>query len=290
MKKIAFLSTDNLEGFFVYDELLLAPFMQSGWQVDTISWHRRDVNWDDYEAVIVRSTWDYQQHAEAFLSTLTEIERSTARLENSLSLQRWNLQKTYLKDLQAQGLCIVPTLWLNGFDKREIELQFARWKTDNLIVKPTLSANADDTFKISPLNLHAQSIELAKLFDNRHIMIQPFLQAIVDEGEYSLFYFNGTFSHAILKRPAHGDFRVQEEHGGQLAAVQPEPQMLKSAKQALDAMPDSALYARVDLIRYEEKWAVMELELIEPSLYFTLDAASPQRFVDAFIARMNSLK
>ncbi len=286
MKKIAFLSTDNLEGFFVYDELLLIPFAQAGWQVDTISWHRRDVNWNDYEAVIVRSTWDYQQHPEAFLSALKEIERSSARLENPLSLQHWNLHKTYLKDMQAQGLSVVPTLWLTGFEQSRIEAQFAQWETDYLIIKPTLSANADDTFKLSASQLKVKSDALISLFENRGLMVQPFLDVITTEGEYSLFYFDSMYSHAILKRPATGDFRVQEEHGGALATVQPSPDMLKTAEQALNAMPDSSLYARVDLIRFNNEWAVMELELIEPSLYFTLDAQSPQRFVEAFKARM----
>ncbi len=286
MNRIAFLSTDNLEGFFVYDELLFTPFAQAGWQVDTVSWHRRDVNWDDYEAVIVRSTWDYQQHAEAFLSTLKEIEQSSARLENPLTLQQWNLHKTYLKDLQAQGVRVVPTLWLDAFDENTIESQFTRWETDNLIVKPTLSANADDTFKLSRSQLKLQSDVLTRLFDNRSLMVQPFLDVIIREGEYSLFYFNGAYSHAILKRPAAGDFRVQEEHGGELATVQPSPDMLKTAEQVLKAMPDSSLYARVDLIRFNNEWAVMELELIEPSLYFTLDAQSPRRFVEAFKARI----
>ncbi|MCW8091084.1 ATP-grasp domain-containing protein [Alteromonas sp. ASW11-130] len=286
MKKLAFLSTDHLEGFFVYDELLIAPFAQAGWHVDTISWHRRDINWDAYEAVIVRSTWDYQQHPEAFLKTLNEIDKSRAKLENTFTLQRWNLHKTYLKDLQKHGSMVVPTRWLSCFEKDKIEAQFRHWNTDYLIIKPTLSANADDTFKLSLAELNAKCDELMKIFANRQLMVQPFLDNIEKEGEYSLFYFNGNYSHAILKRPASGDFRVQEEHGGQLAVCSPNDDMLGAAEQALNAMPDTALYARVDLIRYEETWAIMELELIEPSLYFTLDAQSPQRFVEAFTQRM----
>ncbi|NMH59894.1 ATP-grasp domain-containing protein [Alteromonas ponticola] len=287
MKKLAFLSTDNLEDFFVYDDLLVVPFAQAGWHVDTISWHRSDVNWDDYEAVIVRSTWDYQQHANAFLNALTIIEQSTARLENPFQLQRWNMHKTYLNDLQKQGITTVPTLWLPGFDKHLIAAQFDLWDTRHLIIKPTLSANADDTFKLTPAELEEKSEQLSSLFTRREMMVQPFLDTIVEEGEYSLFYFGGEYSHAILKRPAAGDFRVQEEHGGQLSPHHADATMRQVAEQALAAMPDSALYARVDLIRCNNEWAVMELELIEPSLYFTLDAKSPQRFVDAFIARLD---
>ena len=116
-------------------------------------------------------------------------------------------------------------------------------------------------------------------------MIQPFVKEVLDEGEYSLFYFNGEYSHAILKTPADGDFRVQEEHGGSLQPVIPDASMLRACKQALQAMPTDSLYARVDLIRYQHQWAIIELELIEPSLYFNLDEASQPRFVDAFITR-----
>ncbi|MCW8109881.1 hypothetical protein OPS25_15345 [Alteromonas ponticola] len=286
MKKLAFLSTDNLDDFFVYDELLVAPFAKAGWQVDTISWHRRNINWNEYTAVIVRSTWDYQQHPEEFLSTLSEIDQSCARLENPLRLQQWNMHKTYLKDLQAQGLTIVPTLWLTKFNEHQVAAQFNEYDTDCLVLKPVLSANADDTFKLTVEELIAKSNELAEVFADRKIMVQPYVKTIVEEGEYSLFYFNGSYSHAILKRPASGDFRVQEEHGGQLLPYQPDDYMCQVAEQALNAMPDSSLYARVDLIRYQDKWAVMELELIEPSLYFTLDTQSPQRFVEAFLQRI----
>ena len=115
-------------------------------------------------------------------------------------------------------------------------------------------------------------------------MIQPFLTSIVEEGEYSLFYFGGAFSHAIKKVPQEGDFRVQEEHGGRLHPVNVDEVQLAVAKKALSAMPCNALYARVDLVRQNSNWAIMELELIEPSLYFNLDEDSPVRFVEALLA------
>ncbi|MAI37633.1 hypothetical protein GTQ48_10135 [Alteromonas genovensis] len=281
MSQIVFLSTDNLEDFFVYDELLIPHFKDIGWSVETISWHEQNVNWDQYDYVIVRSTWDYQQHPDTFLNTLEIINKSSAILLNPLALIRWNIEKQYLKDLAGAGIPIVDTLWGECFVAQDIHNAFARFNTEEVVIKPTLSANADDTFRVSSSNMAEIMPSLLTTFAARRYMIQPFLSSVVEEGEYSLFYFGGCYSHAILKVPQQGDFRVQEEHGGQLLAVEANIAQQEIAQRALEAMPAQALYARVDLVRQENEWAIMELELIEPSLYFNLDTSSPSRFVKA---------
>lgn len=288
MPRVAFLSTDNLEDFFVYDELLIPYFENKGWSVDTVSWRKNDTDWATYETVIVRSTWDYQNAPDAFVICLRRIQDSGTRLENPLELMLWNLQKTYLKDLEQRGVAVIPTQWLAAWDEEQVRAQFAHFNADNLIIKPLLSANADDTFRLDKLALSTQQADLARLFSHRALMVQPFIDEVVGEGEYSLFYFGGILSHAILKQPAQGDFRVQEEHGGRLSVAKPDADAISAAEAALAAMPDSALYARVDLIRYKNTWRVMELELIEPSLYFQLDEQSPARFVDAFLRRYHA--
>ena len=285
--KIAFLSTKELEGFFVYDELTVPVFEQAGIQVDTVPW-RDEVDWNQYDAVIVRSTWDYQQAPDAFMACLQRIASSSALLINPFDLMQWNIKKTYLKDLADKSVSVVPTLWYTGLEAESVMHALSHFDTHTLIVKPVLSANADDTFKITRDAYQEDVADVKHLFVDREIMIQPFLDAIVDEGEYSLFYFGGRYSHAIVKRPAKGDFRVQEEHGGQLATYTPEASVLGIAQQALDAMPADSLYARVDVVRAKNGWAIMELELIEPSLYFNLDEDAPKRFVDAFIRYMQS--
>ena len=284
MPAIAFLSTDHLEDFFVYDELLIPFFNDNGWSVETISWHSQSENWDRFDYVIVRSTWDYQQHPEAFLACLTQIDASRAPLLNPLPLMQWNIEKHYFKDLQDKGVPIVSTRWSNAFNNSVIDEAFSHFHCDTVVVKPTLSANADDTFKLSVSNWHEQQQALSDTFNQRDFMIQPFLNSVVEEGEYSLFYFGGKYSHAIKKVPQKGDFRVQEEHGGSLHPIAVDEEQLDIAQKALSAMPCEALYARVDLVRQGSGWAIMELELIEPSLYFNLDEQSPLRFVDALIS------
>ena len=282
---IAFLTTDNLEDFFVWDNLLIAPFAQHGITIETISWHAKNVDWSRFSAVIVRSTWDYQDDAESFIATLSEIEKSGTRLLNPFKLIQWNVSKEYLQTLEQQGVEIIPSQFFQQADSGLIQSHFAYFETDELIIKPLISANSDNTFRLTRSALAAQTELLDSIFQTTPCVIQPFLSSVVDEGEYSLFYFNGQYSHTIKKVPKQGDFRVQEEHGGQLHTVQPDPALLDTAQLVLAQLPESSLYARIDLLRSKSTsphtWQLMEVELIEPSLYFNMDEDSPERFVQA---------
>lgn len=279
MPLCAFLTMDNLDEFEVYDELLLEPLAELGWSVDMVSWRTEEVDWNRYKAVIIRSPWDYQQDAKRFMQVLRDIDASSARLENPLSLVKWNIDKTYLRELEGQGILIVPTLWGEQLEPDELDRAFKTLQTDELIIKPTISANADDTFRVKKEMYFDLHEEINTTFSHRPYMIQPFMQHIVDEGEFSLFYFGGNYSHTILKIPETGDFRVQEEHGGILRSVEPEEQLLQRARQTMEKIQPLPLYARADYVRTDsDDFALMELELIEPSLYFNMDPESPKRF------------
>lgn len=284
-KRCVFLTMDSQDGFYVYDHMVFAPLQSYGWQVEEISWRADNVDWDKVDLVVIRSCWDYQQFADDFLACLSRIDASRAELQNSLSLVKWNISKNYLAELQDKGVDIVPTQWQRGVSSESIATAFARFGVDSLIVKPQISANADDTFVLQKADVAAQLEHLRQVFDGRDCMLQPFIAAIKDEGEYSLFYFDGEYSHCIVKRPKSGDFRVQEEHGGQLHSVIPDTDLRLAGAEVMAALPESPLYARVDLIRLEGRLVVMEVELIEPSLYFNMDDASASRFARAINAR-----
>lgn len=289
MKKCAILSMDSLADFEAYDDLIDEPMLALGWQTEVVSWRNASVNWSDYAAVIIRSPWDYQDDMESFLKVLSDIEQSTARLENSLNVVKWNINKNYLKSLATEQVTIVPTLWPEAFDANNMTGYFSHFATEQIVLKPRVSANADNTFWLTKDNYQAKIAELSQAFASRELMVQPFMVDICQEGEFSLFYFNGQYSHAILKTPAQGDFRVQEEHGGGLLAVTPEPALTAAANktmQAISKLHGELLYARIDFVRHQDSFALMEAELIEPSLYFNMDKASPQRFAHAFDARM----
>jgi len=279
---------DSLEEFECYDNLLDAPLAQLDWETETISWRDKNVDWDQFEVVIIRSPWDYQQHPTEFMEVLKTIEASKSRLENNFELVKWNFNKSYLMELETNGIEIVPTMWKRSWQSNEIECYFEYYRTDQIILKPVISANADNTYWLKKADFQQQLEAMEASFSSIDYMVQPFMEAITNEGEFSLFYFGGEYSHCILKTPEKDDFRVQEEHGSSLKLVKPEENLLAHANKVQQQLKPEPLYSRIDLVRTETGFALMEVELIEPSLYFNMDPASPLRFALAFDKWMTS--
>ena len=277
MKRCALLTMDDMEGFYSYDKLIIPELELLNWNVSEVSWHA-NVDWSEYELVVVRSTWDYQQHTEKFLNVLNNITLSGATLANSLDLIRWNINKSYLKSLNLQGIPIVPTTWHSNFCFKSILSMFNEMDCSEIIIKPVVSANADDTYLLNAESLRNNLSMLGKCFNNREFMIQPFIKSVVEEGEFSLFYFNGNYSHCILKTPKKNDFRVQEEHGGSLMSIQPNSLLKNLSLKVLSLLPEQPLYSRLDFVREGQSFYLMEIELIEPSLYFNMDKSSATSF------------
>ena len=287
-KRVAFLSTDNLEKFFTYDKLLIEPMKNIGWIAEEVSWRNENVNWSDYDSVIVRSTWDYQNDSEKFIGVLEKIN-SVSHLENDLDLMKWNMNKNYLFDLEQNGVKIVDTIWERKFNRNLAHEYFEKLDTDEIIIKPNISANADNTFRLTREKLDKNLGQLEKIFTAREFMVQPFLNSIIEEGEYSLFFFNGKFSHSVLKKPKENDFRVQEEHGGDIQPFKVSSKLILIAENIIKKLSTIPLYGRVDLVRTKEnEFALIELELIEPSLYLNKDDQSPAKFVKAFEERITN--
>ena len=248
MKKIAYLTVSDPTGFHIYDHLTFPHLRDLGWSVEEVPWDIPQIDWRSFSAVVIRSTWDYQKRSAEFLQVLETIERSGTPLLNNLAIVRWNMEKTYLRELESAGVAVVPTAWMPGFKtEKDILALFDNLKCTEIVIKPTIGANADDTFRCHRDQIKTYSKDVLRAFENRPAMVQPFLQSIVSDGECSLFYFQGVFSHAVLKKPAKGDFRVQEEHGGIITALKPSPEQVKAGQRAMDALPAPCLYARMDL-------------------------------------------
>jgi glutathione synthase/RimK-type ligase-like ATP-grasp enzyme len=273
----------HLDGFVCDDDLAHRPLMDRGWMVTNVSW-RSDTDWSQFDLVVIRSTWDYQNEPQRFLEVLRQIEESGTRLENPLGLVRWNLRKTYLFELEQRGAPVVPAVWYPRLDDAALHDLFDRFDTPEIVLKPEVGANADHAYRLSRSCATRRREELVSSFRQRPFLAQPFLPAITEEGEFSLFYFLGELSHCILKTPKPGDFRVQEEHGGIIQPAPPEPQLLEASGRVMAAIPTSEppLYARTDLVRDPRgDFRVMEVELIEPALYFRMDSGAAARFAEA---------
>jgi len=283
MKRVAFLSMDDLTDFVADDDLLVAPLAEAGWNVLMSPWRDRSIDWSGFDAVLVRSPWDYQQAPAEFLATLDRIEALGTPLANSAAHARWNFDKRYLFELEAKGVEIVPSLLID--EPLTTAKLIKAWNTHRavgLVVKPTVGATASDTFRLThPSDLPSGLLET---FAAKPCIAQPFMSFVVREGEFSAHYFGGQFSHAILKSAAVGDYRVQEEWGGVPRPIEIEPALLAAANRAFVALPAGTLFARIDLVRTEARsFALMEAEIIEPALYLRTDPGSPARFVAAFL-------
>ena len=283
MQRVAYLTTQDLVGFPTYDALTVEPLRECGFEVEAVDWRAAE-DWSRFAAVLPRSPWDYHLYPAEFFGVLDRVEASSARLFNDLETMRWNADKRYLGELAERGLNVVATEFGSRLDAEVFGSLRHRFGTD-LVLKPAVSASAEDTFLLRDGD--DPSYALAKL-DGRTWLAQPFMQGIVDEGEYSLIYFDGELSHALLKVTGEGDFRVQESWGGTIRPVDVELRLRQRSDEVMRALPADLLYSRIDFVRDGDDFALIEAELIEPSLYFSIDPEAPRRFARALSGRLGA--
>lgn len=270
----------DMTGFVAYDDLAIEPLERLGWQVRFVPWDQSEIDWNQFDAVVIRSTWDYQHRVAEFIRVLKQIDASRARLFNPLPVCLWNMNKAYLRELGDKGCAVLPTVWFDRLAPEDLDGIWQRWNVERLVVKPAVGANADHAFVLAHGNREGTA-EALETYQARPGLVQPFVDAIESEGEFSLFFFGGEYSHAIRKRPKPGDFRVQEEHGGIIESCSASEDLRQAAAAVLQHVEGPLLYARVDLVRYFDRWCVMEIELIEPSLYFPYADSAPRTFAAA---------
>lgn len=217
-----------------------------------------------FDLVLPLLAWGYQRDADQWLRALDNWEAIGLPLANPAALLRWNTDKRYLGELAAHGIAIVPTLFAEALSEADLAAGRARFGPQ-IVIKPAISGGADGTYRLGADD------PLPQERAGQTMLVQPMMPAITQEGEYSLFYFGGQFSHAILKRPAKGDFRVQEQFGGRETPVAAPAGACALAQASLAAAPEAALYARIDMVRGADgDFRLMELELIEPALFLHL--------------------
>ena len=276
-----YLSMDSLEDF-VSDADLSIPAMEAlGWTVEKRSWRDASVDWDAVDLVYVCTPWDYHEHLDDFMQVLERIDASKALLANDLETIRWNAVKTYLGELEQRGFPVVPTRWHDVLTEDCVREAFESFDTERIVIKPLVGASALDTYVLGAGDA-AVTAALQRAYRDRPFMLQPFIEAVQSVGEYSLFFFDHAYSHAILKVPKSGDFRSQEEHGSDIRPCQAPAELIRLAQAVVDSGARRLAYARPDFVPLPDGgFLLMELELVEPSLYFRTDPSSTQRFAAA---------
>jgi glutathione synthase/RimK-type ligase-like ATP-grasp enzyme len=265
------------------DQALRSSLEHRGGQVTAAVWNDPAVDWSAFDVVVIRSTWDYIDHLDAFLAWTRQVAGQT-RLHNSPAVVSWNAHKSYLDELHAFGLPIVPTRLLRQGEAVTLDQVLRRQGWGLAVVKPAVSAGSRDTVRVSLRDVAEHHEFFDGLLARGDVLVQPYVESVTQGGERSLMYFEGRYSHAVRKVAAEGDFRVQPQFGGVITADQPPQKVKDLARSILERAEVDTLYARVDLVRIGEKWKLLELELIEPLLFFSTDQRAVHRFADAILA------
>lgn len=285
MKKIVFATYDEVSDLNEDDSVLLGSLRKLNIDAGVSSWSNPKTKWENYDAVIIRSTWDYYKRYSEFTAWLDNLQKIQKNVWNPVSVIQWNSNKNYLAELEKSGLKTIPTVWL---DKNEISLHdiMANNSWERAVIKPTVSAGSFHTYNLTKENCTAIENEIKQLTEKYDFMIQPFMNEVVNEGEWSLLFFNGVFSHAVLKKPKSGDFRVQPKYGSTVVSVTPTERIISTAKEIVRSAKEPLLYARVDGIIRNDVFYLMELELIEPMLFLGYSDLVEQRFTNAIAERL----
>ena len=283
----------------VDEERLRAELAARDVESEMIVWDREGDQLDGFDACLVRSTWDYHEKHDEFLAWARRVEAAMP-LWNGAETIAWNSDKRYLRALAAAGVRTVPTAWVEQGSDANLEevLQAEGW--DEAVVKPVIDLGARN---LQRARLGEGSAALETVLQRQDAMVQPFLPSLQDQGELSLIYIAGHYSHAVRKHPAPGDFRVQSIWGGTFAPAEPDPVHLDLAERALSQVTHvrrtfeplcgtkvrrTPLYARVDLVNdLENQPCLIELELIEPNLYLSTHPPAAGTLADAVLLRID---
>jgi glutathione synthase/RimK-type ligase-like ATP-grasp enzyme len=250
------------------DHLLARALQDRGASSAFVCWDDPSVQWPSIGTAVIRSTWDYFHRLDAFLGWADHVDAVT-RLRNDAPTIRWNAHKSYLLDLEAQGVPVVPTTVVRKGERASIP-------SGPVVVKPAVSGGAHRTTR------DATQADLDALVADVDALVQPYLAAI-EQGETSLICIDGTVHHAVHKVPAPGDFRTQEHLGAEVTLIEPTDAQVACARAALAVPATMPLYARVDLVSSEDGPVLMELELIEPTLHLAEHVETAGALADAIL-------
>lgn len=275
--RVALVTWSGLPELSVDDHILRDALRERGAGTEAVVWSDRAVEWRTFDAVVVRSTWDYHRRIDEFVTWIDRLADEGVPVRNPAAVLRWNVHKSYLAGLAQGGIAVVPTVTLRRPVGPEIQRVMEEQSWVRAVVKPAVSATAHRTYVIDrddgdlPLPLADE------------VLLQPFVDEIVTEGEWSLVFIDGEYSHAVLKKPRAGDFRVQSDFGGSAIAMQPPHSLIEDAAAALRFVDRPLLYARVDGVARGDRLLLMELELTEPALFFATNSGAAARMAAAIL-------
>jgi glutathione synthase/RimK-type ligase-like ATP-grasp enzyme len=288
MKKIAFITCSKRPDVTPDDQILADALIARNCSVRGVPWDSKTVSWRDFDCLIIRSTWDYHLRSHEFLQWIENAKAKNLPLVNSPDTVRWNMNKKYLFELASQGVAIPRGVFVRKEERETLLQELMAVPADKFVVKPAVSATAYKTHVVSGDEPEKTILLAETLFDHGDVIVQEFIDEIQSQGEMSLMYFGGQFSHAVLKQAKQGDFRVQGEFGGTVNPFVPDASIVKQANSIVEKIP-GCVYARVDGLDLKGKFVLMELELIEPVLFFSQSSTAAPALANAILSKIQDL-
>ena len=280
--KIALLTCEKLPELTAADQLLIPELAKHNIEAKPVIWSDQTITWSNFDYLIFRNTWDYFEKEIEFNLWLDQIEKLGIKTLNTIGIIKQNKHKFYLREMEKQGISILPTVFIDKTNSLNLaELIPSHWK--KAVIKPAFSAGSYLTEVFEVADIQKINADYKNLAQEKELLLQEFMPEIQTLGETSFIFFNKKFSHCVNKKPVDGDFRVQSQFGGKYSLVQPSQELIEKAQKIVNTFPENLLYARVDGIIIGTELYLMEIECIEPDLYFDIADGALERFVSSIV-------
>lgn len=288
--RVALVTCEAFAKLYEDDLLLVDALTELGVESTPAVWSDASIDWTSFDALVMRSPWDYFKRAGEFRGWLDRRIAEGVRMCNSRAILDWNYDKGYLRDLERAGVAIVPTAFVAKNETPDIAALARARGWDEIVVKPTIGGGGYGCcrFRIGELDRYAA--EIAATLRDRGVLVQPFLPEIQSGGELSLLFFDGVFSHAVCKRPKAGEYRVQFQFGGTNENAAVSDELVAQARVCVEHAPELPVYARVDGVVSGGRFLLMELEVFEPLMFLSRHAEAPGRFARAIEKRLRAAR
>jgi hypothetical protein len=284
--RVALVTSEAYPNLYEDDHLLVAALAELGIEPVPAVWRDPSIDWLAFDALVIRSPWDYFIRLAEFRAWLDARIASGVLMCNSAAILDWNFDKGYLQDLAAAGVSLVPTIVVPKGEHADVAALARARGWDDIVIKPTISGGAYWTHRFRAADAGSHRADVAQILADRGLLIQPFLPEIESAGELSLLFFDGVFSHAVCKRPKPGDYRVQFQYGGTSETVDVRDEWIAGAHTCIAAAPALPVYARVDGVIHDGQFLLMELEVFEPLMFLARHPDAPGRFARAIQRRL----
>ncbi|MEM7105727.1 MAG: hypothetical protein AAF502_21495 [Bacteroidota bacterium] len=285
MARIIFSTCEKWPTISASDSIVASALSNLGHQVEAATWNGPFNKFLDADLVVLRSTWDYHYHIKDFNMWLDRLQTNGVSVQNSVSTVKWNLSKSYITDLALNGIRTPDTVFVQTINDIESAFDKNGWK--KAVVKPAHGASGHLVECISREDIPNWQLNVKEHGQHRPWIIQEYLSDIEIAGELSMVFINRIYSHAVLKTPQPGEFRINGQYGGQSRRVEPKKSIIEKARHILETLEEKPLYVRIDgVLQNGEAFCLLELELIEPGLFYNLAPDKANMFAKAIEERL----